>query len=71
MFVVANTILLSMTGLVNTDNPPYSTLNTIFTFVFTIDATLKIFAYGVAFFADIMNLFDAFVVTTSLIEFTF
>jgi hypothetical protein len=71
LFVIANTVILAMNGLVNTDNPPYSTLNTVFTIAFTIDLILKIFAYGVSFFGDIMNIFDSFVVCTSIVELTF
>lgn len=71
LFVIANTVILTMNGLVNTDNPPYSTLNTVFTVAFTLDAVLKIFAYGVNFFGDIMNIFDCFVVCTSLVELSF
>jgi len=71
LFVIANTVILAINGLVNTDNSPYSDLNTVFTFAFTIDLVLKVFAYGVNFFGDIMNMFDAFVVSTSIVELTF
>ena len=67
ILVIGNTIILAMNGLVNTDNPPYTQLNTFFTFSFAIDLFLKIFAFGISFFADIMNMFDAFVVSISIV----
>jgi hypothetical protein len=47
ILVIANTVILAMNGLVDTDQSPYSDLNTVFTFAFTIDLFLKIFAFGV------------------------
>jgi hypothetical protein len=58
---------MALSGMVNTDNPPYSTINTVFTFIFIMDLVLKMIAYGSSFFGDIMNLFDAFVVCTSIV----
>jgi len=69
--VIANTVILSMNGFVNTDKSPYSDLNTVFTYIFTVDLVLKIFAYGIYFFGDIMNLFDSFVVCISIVEMSF
>lgn len=69
--VIGNTIILSMSGFVNTDKSPYSDINEVFTFLFVIDLVLKIFAYGIHFFGDIMNLFDSFVVGISLVELSF
>jgi hypothetical protein len=72
LFIVAvNTIILAMNGFVNTDQAPYSTLNTIFTFIFAADVALKITALGFDFFSDIMNVFDSFVVCTSIVELSF
>lgn len=67
IMVIANTIILSMNGLVDTDKPPFTDLNTAFTFIFAADLVLKIIAYGFNFFGDIMNLFDTFVVGISII----
>ncbi len=71
VMVLMNTAILSMNGLVDTDQSPYSDINTVFTFVFAIDLFLKIFAYGIYFFGDIMNLFDSFVVGISIVEMAF
>ena len=71
IFVLGNTIILAMNGLVDTDSSPYSTLNTIFTFVFALDLFIKIFAFGFDFFGDIMNIFDSFVVCISIVELSF
>ncbi len=71
IFVLMNTAILSMNGLVDTDQSPYSNMNTVFTYIFAIDLFLKIFAYGFQFFGDIMNLFDSFVVGISIIEMSF
>ncbi len=65
--VICNTLIMSLNGIVDTDLPPYSTFNTIFTFAFIIDLVLKIFSYGTSFFGDIMNLFDTFVVSISIV----
>lgn len=71
IIVIGNTVILSLNGFVNTDDPPFSTINTAFTFIFAVDLVLKVFAYGVYFFGDIMNLFDTFVVCISVIELSF
>jgi hypothetical protein len=68
---MANTILLSLTGFVNTDGDPYASINLAFNILFAVDLTVKIFAYGFAFFSDIMNLFDAGVVVISMVELMF
>lgn len=39
-----------------------------FTIAFTVDICLKVFAFGFDFFGDVMNIFDSFVVTTSIVE---
>ena len=67
VIVIANTVILSMNGFVNTDLSPYSDINTAFTFLFTADLALKVFAFGIDFFGDIMNLFDSFVVCISIV----
>ena len=66
--VIANTVTLSLNGLVNTQSQVLTQLNLVFTIVFTIDLVLKVFAFGVMFFADIMNVFDSFVVSVSIVE---
>lgn len=71
ILVIANTVILSMSGLVDTSQTPYAQLNTIFTFLFAADLLLKIFAFGIRFFGDIMNLFDSFVVCISIVEMSF
>jgi hypothetical protein len=71
IFVIANTVILSMSGLVDTSQTPYAQLNTIFTFLFAADLLLKVFAFGIGFFGDIMNLFDSFVVCISIVEMSF
>lgn len=64
--VLLNTLLMSLNGYVQTDSPPYSNINETFTFIFVADVTLKIIAYGLKFFGDMMNLFDTAVVAVSL-----
>lgn len=71
ILVIANTIILAMNGLVDTDSSPFTQLNTVFTFAFAADLFLKIFAFGIQFFGDIMNMFDAFVVSISIVEMSF
>lgn len=66
--VLLNTLLMALNGYVQTDSPPYSYINEAFTFLFVADVTLKILAYGIKFFGDMMNLFDTAVVSVSLIE---
>lgn len=70
MLVLANTVILSLNGLVNTTSTALTNLNFAFTIIFAVDLGLKIFAYGFEFFNDIMNLFDSFVVTISIVELT-
>ncbi len=67
VLVIVNTVILSMNGLVDTDQSPYAEMNTVFTFVFAADLVLKVFAFGMEFFGDIMNLFDSFVVCISIV----
>lgn len=67
LFVLANTITLAMNGLVDTSNEIFIKLNMTFTLTFAIDLGLKIFSYGFDFFSDIMNLFDTFVVSISIV----
>lgn len=66
--VLLNTSLMSLNGYVQTDLPPYSYINKAFTFIFVADVVLKITAYGIKFFGDMMNLFDTAVVAVSLVE---
>jgi len=67
VFVLLNTVLMSLSGFVNTDNSPYSFISEAFTIVFIIDLSIKVFAYGIHFFGDTMNLFDAGVVAISIV----
>lgn len=46
LFVIANTLTLSLNGLVETDSGPLVQLNFVFTIVFAVDLGVKIFAYG-------------------------
>jgi hypothetical protein len=71
LIVFANTTLMAMSGFVNTDAEPYATINLVFTIMFAIDLSVKVFAYGMAFFSDVMNLFDSAVVVISLVELSF
>lgn len=68
VLVLANTITLSLNGLVDTSNQIFLNLNTVFTISFAIDLGLKIFSYGFDFFSDIMSIFDSFVVSISIVE---
>lgn len=68
LFVIGNTLTLSLNGFFNTDSDAFLTINYIFTSVFTVDITLKLFGYGMEFFGDVMNIFDMFVVSISLVE---
>lgn len=70
LLVLANTIILSLNGLVDTSKSPFTNLNEAFTIMFAIDLGLKTFSYGFDFFSDIMNLFDSFVVSISIVELT-
>lgn len=66
--VMANTVLMCLNGLVDSDSTIVSTLNLAFTYIFTVDITLKLLAYGSGFFEDVMNFFDMFVVVVSLVD---
>lgn len=68
MIVFLNTTLMSLNGYVQTDSPPYSYINETFTYLFIVDLSFKLFAYGIHFFGDGLNLFDAAVVAVSIIE---
>lgn len=68
LLVLANTVILSLNGLVDTTNTSLVTLNTMFTIAFTVDLILKIISYGFDFFSDMMSIFDTFVVSISLVE---
>lgn len=68
ILVLANTIVLSLTGLVDSDIIELKILNSIFTYSFALDVSLKLIAYGGTFFEDVMNLFDLFVVVVSLVD---
>lgn len=70
LIVIANTVTLSLNGLVNTDSGPLVSVNLVFTIIFAIDLGLKIIAYGVDFFSDFMNIFDSFIVSISIVEIT-
>ena len=68
LLVIANTLTLSLNGIVDTSKEEFVTLNVVFTIVFAIDLGLKVFAYGFDFFGDVMNIFDSFVVSISIVE---
>ena len=59
---------MSISGFVSTDQSPYSDINQVFSFIFMADLAIKIFAYGLEFFGDIMNIFDTGVVAISVVE---
>ena len=67
IIVLINTVMMSLSGFVNTDESPYSNINFTFTNLFVVDLGIKIFAYGFSFFSDTMNLFDAGVVAVSMV----
>jgi len=68
VLVLLNTVTMAMSGFVDTDQPPYSYISQTFTIAFTLDLAIKVFAYGMSFFGDAMNLFDAVVVAISMVE---
>ncbi len=45
LIVVLNTAFLCMNGYVSIDSPPYSYINTAFSYVYIADASFKIIAY--------------------------
>jgi hypothetical protein len=59
---------MALDGFVVTDDAPYSTMNVAFTYIFVFDLFIKLIAYGLNFFGDIMNLFDTLVVVISIVE---
>ena len=72
VIVLINTVMMSLSGFVNTDNPPYSNINFTFTNLFVVDLGLKIFAYGFilnkgSYLRDLWNIMDFFIVLTSLL----
>lgn len=67
MIMMDNTSIMAMSGFVNTDGEPYVTINLSFTILFAIDLAVKIFAYGMTFLSDVMNLFDCGVEAISLV----
>lgn len=68
LLVLANTVIMCLNGLVDSNSSAINALNLVFTYAFTIDVTLKLVAYGSDFFDDVMNLFDLFVVVVSLVD---
>lgn len=70
LIVFLNTALMTLNGYIDTDLSPYSYINEAFTIIFIIDLFLKVFAYGINFFGDVMNLFDTAVVAVSIMEMT-
>jgi hypothetical protein len=68
LLVIANTVILSLNGFVDSENFYLQILNQVFTYSFAVDVSLKLIAYGGAFFEDAINLFDLFVVVVSIIE---
>lgn len=45
-----------------------TTLNTVFSYIFIFELTLKIIAYGRAYFLSVWNIFDFFVVSASILD---
>lgn len=68
LLVIANTVTLSLNGIVDTSRDEFIKLNYAFTVIFAADIALKIFSYGFDFFGDVMNIFDSFVVSISIVE---
>ena len=68
--VLGNTIVLSIDGLLDNDgNKILYKFNLGFTYIFTIDMSLKMFGMGITeYLKDSMNVFDALIVSLSLIE---
>jgi hypothetical protein len=68
--VLGNTIVLAMDGLLDSEGNKFLyTCNLAFTYIFTIDMSMKMFGMGVAeYLKDGMNTFDAIIVSLSLIE---
>ena len=65
--VAANTVILALNGLVYSSS--FDTLNVFFTILFTIEVGFKLIGYGPnRFVRDMMNLFDATIVTISLLD---
>jgi len=71
-FVLINTILLSINGIIelnDEENEKVDTANTVFTIFFTGEVVLKVIGLGIlGYFRDKFNIFDCFIVTISLIE---
>lgn len=68
LLVIFNTALMSLSGYVNSDIPPVSLMSSACSYLFIVDLCLKLTAYGLDFFGDIMNVFDAGVVAISIVE---
>jgi hypothetical protein len=69
--VILNTLLLSLNGILdNSQAALVSLLNQVFTIIFSIDIVLKLIAYDMEFFEDIMNVFDFVVVVISIVDLT-
>lgn len=71
--VIINTIILALDGTVSKESSEIlDQFNLAFTYIFAIDMALKIFGMGITeYLKDKMNLFDAIIVTLSLIELFF
>lgn len=65
-----NTITLSLDRypISSDESSALDTLNQIFTVLFCLEMAMKMFAYGVGYVRDSMNLFDAVIVLLSVIE---
>ena len=46
LFVIGNTITLSLNGLVDTETELFTNMNSVFSIIFTIDVSCKIIAFG-------------------------
>ena len=67
--MITNTVILSLDGLVDKNNKNLELFNIAFTYIFTVDMSLKIFGLGIReYIQDKMNIFDTAIVILSLIE---
>lgn len=62
-----NTMFMCSSGFINTDQAPYIYVSDFFNGIFVMDFCIKVFAYGISFFGDVMNIFDTVVVCISLV----
>jgi hypothetical protein len=72
LLVLINSVILSLNGLIDSDSAFISSVNDSITIMFAFESFTKILGYGlVQFSKDFFNVFDALVVSISLMEFFF